>query len=135
MKATFQDFIAANPNCLKFKCNADAQELFALLNQDENIIRMLEAGDSGKPALAGCVEQVEAFFEGLDHPAIDFRDDFTRTVVGRMVKAVLEPFGYRVTKQKDLPKGCGAKYFTSASCYALTGPATMRVTKRVEPIA
>ena len=40
--------------------------------------------------------------------------------MGRMVKAILEPFGYRVTTQKDLPKQWKGRYFSSASCYALS---------------
>ena len=113
---------------------ADAEKVFDFLNLDENIIKMAESADQGKPALAGCVLELEAFFDAMTDPAVDFRDGFTRTAVGRMVRTILEPFGYRVTKQKDFTKNRKGIYFTSASCYALTGPASMRIIKTVAPI-
>ena len=134
MKATYNDFIMANPNCSGFESNKEAQQIFEFLNRDENIIRMAEFADQGKPALAGCVYQLEAFYESMSGGGIDFGDGFTRTAVGRMVKTILAPFGYQVTKQKDFPKSRKAAYFTSASCYALTGKATMRIVKRVEAV-
>jgi hypothetical protein len=67
-------------------------------------------------------------------PTVDFRDDFTRQVVGRMIKTILEPFGYIVTKKKDISREKNAQYFKSASCYAKLGPATMHIVKRVESI-
>ena len=134
MKATYMDFIAANPNCSNFEDNTDAQKVFEFLNQDENIIKMAEYADQGKPALAGCIFELEAFFDAMTNPTIDFKDGFTRTAVGRMVKAILEPFGYCVTKQKDFTKGRKGQYFTSASCYALTGPASMKIIKAVAEI-
>ena len=134
MKATYIDFISANPNCSNFEDNKDAQKVFDFLNQDENIIKMIEFADQGKPALAGCVFELEAFFDAMNSTILDFNDGFTRTVIGRMIKAILEPFGYLVTKQKDFTKNRKGKYFTSASCYSLTGPASMQIVKRVEEI-
>ena len=134
MKATYIDFISANPNCSNFEDNKDAQKVFDFLNQDENIIKMVEFADQGKPALAGCVFELEAFFDSMNSTILDFNDGFTRTVIGRMIKAILEPFGYLVTKQKDFTKNRKGKYFTSASCYSLTGPASMQIVKRVEEI-
>lgn len=134
MKATYNDFISANPNCSNYADNKDAQKIFDFLNQDENIIKMLELADQGRPALAGCVIELESFYESLNSTTLDFTDGFTRTVIGRMIKTIIEPFGYCVTKQKDFTKNKKGKYFTSASCYSLTGPATMHVVKRIEEI-
>ncbi len=134
MKAVYEDFIAANPNCSNYDTNADARKIFDFLNQDENIIKMVEFAEQGKPALAGCIFELEDYFDQMQSPIIDFNDGFTRTVVGRMVKTILEPFGYCVTKQKDFTKNKKGKYFTSASCYALTGPATMQIIKTVAEI-
>ena len=61
-------------------------------------------------------------------------DGFTRTVIGRMIKSILDPFGYRPTVQKSFPKTCNVKYFSSASCYSLTGSATMKVAKYITEI-
>ena len=134
MKATFNDFILDNPNCSGFGIRIDAQKIFDFLNRDENIIKMVEYAEQGKPALAGCVHELEAYYDSLNSSEIDFNDNFTRTVVGRMVKTILEPFGYRVTKQKDFTKNRKGKYFVSASCYELKGKATMHIVKKVEEI-
>ena len=134
MKAVYEDFIAANLNCSNYDTNADARKIFDFLNQDENIIKMVEFAEQGKPALAGCIFELEDYFDQMQDPTIDFSDGFTRTVVGRMVKTILEPFGYCVTKQKDFTKNKKGKYFTSASCYALTSPATMQIVKAVAEI-
>ena len=134
MKANYQDFITWNPNCSNYADNPDARKIFDFLNQDEMIILMAESADQGRPALAGCILELEEFYEGMDNPQIDFRDSFTRTVVGRMVKTILDPFGYCVTKQKDFTKSRKGKYFTSASCYTLSGHATMKIVKTVVAI-
>ena len=134
MKATYEDFIAANPNCSNYADNSDARKVFDFLNSDENIIKMIEIADQGRPALAGCVFELEEYFDKMLNPSIDFNDGFTRTVIGRMAKTIIEPFGYRVTKQKDFTKNKKGKYFTSASCYSLTGPASMQIVKIVAEI-
>jgi len=134
MKAIYADFIQANPNCSKFASNRDAMVIFDFLNQDTNIIRMVDFSEMGKPALSGCVLALEAFFDQMQNPTITLADGFTRTAVGRMVKTILEPFGYRPTSQKSFPRDYVLKYFTSASCYRKTGPATMQIVKRVEAI-
>ena len=139
MKATYEDFIKSNPTCSNFEHNPDARKIFDFLNQDENIIKMIDYSDLGKPALAGCVLELEEFFDGLVNPTFDFNEGFHRTVVGRMIKSILEPFGYGVDRQKDLPANKKRKYFKSASSYnrkdqVLVSAATMRVVKRVEEI-
>lgn len=134
MKATYEDFLFANPNCSGFTDNPDAMAVFDFLNQDATIIKMIEYCEVGKPALAACFSEVEGLVDRLPQAQIDLSNRFTRTVIGRMIKAILEPFGYRPTAQKVFPKASGARHFTSASCYRLTGPATMRVVKTVEEI-
>lgn len=134
MKATYEEFIRANPNCSGYQDNPDAKKIFEFLNQDDIIIKMIESADQGRPALAGCVFELENFYKDLNSTMISFDDGFTRTVIGRMIKVIIEPFGYQVTKQKDFTKNKRGEFFTSASCYALTGSATMHIVKRVEPI-
>lgn len=136
MKTTYQDFIQANPNCSKYAEDPVAQAIFELLSQDEAIIAMIQESDQDKPALGPCALQIEAYIESLTEPSFDIKNDFERTVVGRMIKAILEPFGYRITKQKDLSKRWKGKYFSSASCYALSAPgeATLRIVKHIEEL-
>ncbi|MDD2579759.1 MAG: hypothetical protein PHP40_06725 [Eubacteriales bacterium] len=131
MKATFTDFIEENRNCSKFENNRDAMDIFALLSDDDNIIRMIDMSDMEKPALAACVNCVETHFDRQTNPTIDLKDEFTRTAVGRMIKTILKPFGYEVTIQKSLPKATRGRYFSSASCYAKTGTASMKVIRTI----
>ncbi|MDE7405551.1 MAG: hypothetical protein K2M89_01590 [Clostridiales bacterium] len=120
MKTTFEQFIAANPTCGKFKDNADARRIFNIISWRENILKMMDMSEFGKPALAGCVKEIEEFCDSDNNKSIDLRDDFTRKMIGRMVKSVLEPYGYRVDKQKDIPQKACSKYFSTASCYVAT---------------
>jgi len=133
MNITFDGFLRENPNCSKYATYPDAVAVFELLSEERNIIAMIDASEGGKPALSACVFELESFFDALQNPTIDFNDTFTRTVVGRMIKSILAPFGYEVTQQKDLPKAARGKYFTSASCYAKTGAATLEVARRIVP--
>lgn len=134
MKATFEDFIKENPNCSGFYDLADARELFNLLSKDENIIKMIEISEMKKPALVACLNDIHEWYENKGQCELNLLDSFTKTVVGRMIKSILAPFGYRVTKQKDIPKAASKKYFSSASCYELLAPeeATLHIVKRIE---
>ena len=142
MKATYNDFLENNKNCSKFASNKDAIEVFNFLNQDDNIIKMIDYCDAKKPALLACVLDLEAFVAQLSHPTIDLTDSFTRTVIGRMIKSILKPFGYWPKAQKPFPpnytdeKGRKVQYFASAHTYALTKreEATMKITKCVTEI-
>jgi len=135
MKATYQDFLQENPTCAKYAADNTAQGLFDLLSTDSNILAMLDASEHEEPALYACVRQIEDFLTQNPSPIFDVKDNPVRQTVGCMVKTILRPFGYRVTKQKNLPKNSG-KYFASASCYTLSAPeeATMRVVKKIEEI-
>lgn len=133
MKATFDDFIAQNPNCKKYDGNPEAIHIFDnILSKEENIIAMIDASDAQKPALSACVNEVEAYYKSIPNPVFDLTDDFTKQAVGRMVKTVLEPFGYQPHKQKDMPKACLAEFITSATVYKFIGNATMRVVRKIE---
>ena len=137
MKATFTQFLEENKNCSGLDSNPDARAIFDFLNLDENIIKMVDYSDQGKPALAACVLELEAMYDAIPQPTLDLNDAFTRTAVGRMVKCILKPFGYRVVKQKDFPKQRKGKYFVSASCYEMdeTDPQiSLRIAKRIEEI-
>ena len=135
MKATFQDFLKENPTCGKYRDNEAAQTVFDLLSQDDSLLAMLDAAERGQPALTPCARQAEACMLQIDDPDFQVTENPVRQTVGCMVKTILRPFGYRVTRQRNLPKESG-DYFRSASCYALLEPesATMRVVKRIEEI-
>ena len=136
MKTTFDDFIMENKNCSGYENNKDMQELFDKLNADENIIKMIEFSDRDKPALAACAVEIEKWYDSKVNCGVDLKLSFPKTAVGNLVKSILKPFGYKVIKQKDLPKDNRGKYFKSASCYKYDENAirTMQIVKTVVEI-
>lgn len=137
MSARFKDFIRQNPNCKKFENDDDMQNIFEFLSREYVLVQLIDASEAGKPAISPVVENVEHFFMDLSKEHTNSLDDnFTKQAVGLMVKTILEPFGYVVWKQKDLPKKSGAIKFKSASAYRFDhfAPRTMRVVKRIEEI-
>lgn len=137
MLATFADFISQNPNCKKFKNDADMQNIFDFLSQDRILVKLLDASESGKPALAPVAVDIERFFADLSKPHCNTLDDnFTKQAVGLMIKTILEPFGYVVLKQKNLPLKIGATKFQSASTYRfdVAAPQSMKIVKSIEAI-
>ena len=135
-KTTFSDFIEENPICKKFDGNAEAILFFETLSKDEAIIKMIDASDNGKPALAPVAKDIENIFESFSAPTISLNDNFTKQSVGLMVKSILKPFGYVVTVQKNMPKEYDTKYFKSASCYKLdeNTPRTLKIVKKIEAV-
>jgi len=137
MLATFEDFISQNPNCKKYEADDDMRDIFDFLSQEYVLTQLIDACEAGKPALSPVVENVEHFFMDLSKEHTHSLDDnFTKQAIGLMVKTILEPFGYEVWKQKDLPKNSRATKFQSASAYRFShlAPRTMKVVKRIEEI-
>ena len=129
MKATFEDFLKGNPMYNKRLDTKEARFIFALLSEDENIIKMIDCCNANLPALAGCISAVESYTDMLD-----YSDTFVKRGVGNMVKTILAPFGYENPENKDIPKSYNAKFFKSAATYSPTGKASMRVVKTIETI-
>ncbi len=134
MKATFSDFIFDNLNCSGFESNPDARAVFEILSEDRNIIAMIEASENGKPALSACAVEIEKFLSLKENPTMDLTDTFTKTVIGRMIKSILAPFGYLPSKQNYISKNIQVVFFTSGMCYQKTGEASMHVVKRIEEL-
>ena len=136
-KATYNDFLTQNPICKKFSDDEDMIYVFNMLSQDIFLVQLLEASDFGKPAIAPIVTNIEHVFTDFSKEHVNTLDDnFTKQAVGLMVKTILEPFGYAVWKQKDLPKNSRAEKFRTASVYRrdITKTATMRIVKRIEEV-
>ena len=137
MLATYEDFIRQNPNCKKFENDEVMQDIFDFLSREYVLTQLIDASEAGRPALTPVVESVEHFFMDRTKEYTHTLDDnFTKQAVGLMVKTILEPFGYVVWKQKDLPKKSRATKFSSASAYRFDefAPRTMRVAKRIEEL-
>jgi len=136
-KATYDDFLVQNPNCKKFTSDEDMIYTFYMLSQDIFLVQLLEASDFGKPAISPIVTNIEHVFSDPNKKHANTLDDnFTKQAVGLMVKTILEPFGYTVWKQKDLPKNSRAEKFQTASVYRrdIIKTATMRVRKTIEEV-
>ena len=137
MLATYEDFIRQNPNCKKFENDETMQDIFYFLSKEFVLTQLIDASEAGRPAITPVVENIEHFFMDITKKYTHTLDDnFTKQAVGLMVKTILEPFGYVVWKQKDLPKKSRATKFQTASAYRYDhfAPRTMRVVKRIEEI-
>jgi hypothetical protein len=140
MLATYNDFITENPKCGKdLVSNLHAQAIFMSLSCEDNIIKMIDASEAGRPAIEAVVTRIEDYCEFQKTDDFDISNDQRRTVVGCMIKTILRPFGYLpvmpATKtQKELSKSVNAKYFKSGSCYYFDKdePASMEVVRRIK---
>jgi hypothetical protein len=113
MKATFSDFISQNPICKMFESDEVMREIFDFLSKGFIIAQMIAMSEAGKPALAPVARDIEQIF--LDYGQA--LDNFTKRAIGRMVKTILEPFGYNAYTQKNLPKSSNSANFQTASVY------------------
>jgi len=134
MKATFEDFLTEWPICKKYAGNGDAIAIFDLMSDEENIFGMIDVSEAGRPALLGCLEEIENYYDSLEKPIFDLTDNFTKTAVGRMVATILAPFGYRPIVQVNFSKTNRGKYFASATRYEKTETPTLRVKKTIEKV-
>ncbi|MGN0466953.1 MAG: hypothetical protein ACI4F9_11490 [Lachnospiraceae bacterium] len=134
MKATFNNFLTENPNCSGFVDKSDAITIFNILSEDKNIIKMIDYSEQGHPALSACVATLEAWYDSQSMHDFSFEEDFNKMAVGRIIKTILAPFGYEVSSRKAISKKCGSKYFSSASCYRMTGTPKMVVKKIIVPV-
>ena len=127
-------------NCLSkllFETDEVMQDIFYFLSKEFVLTQLIDASEAGRPAITPVVENVEHFFMDTTRKYTHTLDDnFTKQAIGLMVKTILEPFGYVVWKQKDLPKKSRATKFQSASVYRfnILAPRTMKVVKKIEEI-
>lgn len=132
---SFSDFINDAPIYRKFEHNSEAIHIFEkILSKEENIIAMIDTSESGKPALAVCLEEVEQYYLSQSTPQFDLQNDFAKRALGAMVRVILEEFGYLKKGQKDIPKRYNSRFVTSATTYELTGVPSMKVVKRIEKV-
>jgi hypothetical protein len=134
MKATFEDFLAEHPTCSQYVDNADAKAIFNFMSEDENIIRMIDVTEAGRPALLGCLKEIESYYDTLINPTFKFSEMYPRTTVGRMVATILKPFGYEPLKQVNFSQTNRGKYFGSASRYEKSGVARLRVVRTIKRV-
>ena len=130
-KAQFIDFVNSNPMLKGFAGNHDAEKIFDILNEDEQICGAVSASEKGLPALLPSVKKIEDFIS-KDSDGSFPMTDFNKRVIGRMQRFVLEPFGYfpkRMEKSpKRMEKRVNGEIFKTAACYEyIDGKATMPI--------
>jgi hypothetical protein len=139
MNITFNDFIEKAPQYSKFKNNKQAEYIFVnIICKEINIIKMIELSDAGKPALSICIEEIDRYYEeNLKNNNVEFdlKNNFDKQCLGMMVKTILNPFGYFVLVQRDIPKSFKSKYLKSATVYKNLGEnPSMRIVKNIETV-
>lgn len=113
----FQDFLDETPICSKLTGNAMAKAAFEELCKIPNIYKMIVMSEKGEPALAACISDVEKLLGQQDE--FDLNVDFNKQALGRMVKTILEPFGYSWTGQEKPIRRELSDFITSAAVYSL----------------
>jgi len=130
-KATFNDFVNSSAMLKGFAGNKDAEKIFDIIYEGEQIYGAILTSENGKPALLSSVKKIEEHVER--NPDSNFpMTDFNKQAIGKMQKFILEPFGYVPNgKQKTIR----SNIFSTASCYRYeNGTATMRIKVTSEEI-
>ncbi|MFA5624639.1 MAG: hypothetical protein WC966_06260 [Bradymonadales bacterium] len=96
--------------------NKDAQYIYENIIFKEDLrILAVDCSEDGKAALRAYVKDIEAYCEGK----VDLSNEFLRQSIGRMVSESMNLLGYKKIQDavdRELP---GAKFFKTASIYAL----------------
>lgn len=115
------EFSAFVQNYPALQGNPGAKDVYDFLTTPEIICAMLLISRNGLPALSAVVEQLEKNFQAsTTFPLNDFRN---RQSVGKMVKYILEKFGYSpiangLDKRAQLQGWTNASLFKTAAVYA-----------------
>lgn len=115
MKNTYKKFIITQPKYSSFSNNTTAEGIFNFLSDIENINKMIWSCNNDKPALAGCIYDLEVKYGNDKH--FNFEDRHVKQCIGSMVGFILEPYGYEALKSKRMPKG-QTRFFSSAKVYS-----------------
>ena len=117
MKTSFRQFLQQAKR-YKNKCEStEAEFLYEhILSRDQTITQMIHLSDLNKPALLACIDEIEEYCTSLDVEIFDIQKTFYRQAIGRMVKSILQPFGYIKYGEKRLHKRLGG-VIKSASTY------------------
>lgn len=130
MIKTYFNFIEENPICKKFETSKEMHEIYGILSKQENVIKMVEFAEAGKPAICPCLDELEEYskINGFE------LDDEVKKAVGRMIKTILVQFGYTPTSPKKIPQDY-VTVFVTASCYKRTEKGELEVVKTIKKIS
>lgn len=124
----FNDFVrvsAVNKNLLT---NLDAIKTFDFLKSAEVIVNEIVFSKQNLPVVSGIAKDLERLSE---HTAFPMSDETNRKVVGKMIKYILNFYGY---SPKDVPRSekrirnfSEARYFKTSQIYHKTHDAKLKV--------
>lgn len=86
----------------------EAKQIFDILSKPINILRMIFANSIDRPALEGCVKEIENTF-----PA-SFFTDYAKQYIGTCVRVILHDFYLDPCKVRNIK----SKYFGTAAMYS-----------------
>jgi hypothetical protein len=116
----FRTFVLGESVSQSLLENQDAAKVFNFLAKPQTINNMIVFSDLRLPVLSGIVESLENKFEN----ATDFtlKNDHNRQVVGKMIKFILDFYGYFPIKninssEKRLRNFSNAKLFKTSAVY------------------
>ncbi|MGE5457895.1 MAG: hypothetical protein ACM3RX_06035 [Methanococcaceae archaeon] len=116
MFSKYSDFVREHTRYHSLANDQDFKDIFDFLSKKDNIAKMLEVTKWEKPALSGCIKELEDEFPFI--LSWSPKDYFKKQAVGYMVKVVLEPFGYVPDIQKRIAPPLN-RTFSSATVYKL----------------
>lgn len=144
MLNSFSDFIAVAHRYKNFCDNPEMRHIYTkILSREDSLIKMINAIEYNITPVAICAKEVEAFIGSLSNSIVTLdrnldekRADKYRQAVGAMVALLLEPFGYQKIAggNRPIPANYKGIYLFSGARYKKTGPATMQVVQKIEPI-
>lgn len=130
-KAQFSDFVKSSPFFKGLVGNHDAEKIFDILNEDEQIFEAVSASEDGLPALLPSVKKIEDFVSKNSDGSFPMTDT-NKKIVGKMQKFVLEPFGYFPKKSKrDFVR---STIFKTATCYGYIESRAAMPVPNVKPV-
>lgn len=111
----------------KIQRNNDTEEMLKFLLQPKSIDRMMIASDFELPALTFVVKDLEKKFKDCNNAPLNHKGQHQNAVnrqnIGRMVKYIMQEFGYvpidgKLSERARLPKFSGSECFSTSAVYA-----------------
>ena len=139
MEKQYEEFLKSYPTYRCVSDNPEMKYIFEeILSRDENVIKMYNAVQGDKPALAAVVDEIERYYDQLKTPHITLanseRGILTKRAIGSMVAMIMRDLGYTSNGQRYLPYTCSRKYYVCGSVYKKTLPARLRVVVSLEVV-
>lgn len=111
----------------KIQRNSDTEKMLEFLLQPKSVDRMMVASDFELPALTFVVKELEEKFKDCNNAPLNHKGQHQNAVnrqnIGRMVKYIMQEFGYvpidgKLSERARLPKFAGSECFSTSAVYA-----------------